>query len=373
MLRKLSDLLYLLKEVIVKILTGIVSVFFSVLLTVIWIPSAVACSFGQSYYPEKPRKNVLRRIAENLVWHLIYRRNNRFYMLYGLDIKGSRISEYKDEKGFWRDLKKLDGRDNVSTCQISLLHDKYLFYKYMKMNGISTPKVLFVIRDGILYDEMMNEADISILSSYKNYFLKSVDGESASFVRRVADYEDFCRLLPQIQKGMYIIQEPIVQNNDMNRLNPGSVNTIRVITVFNNGNPEVFGSLLRVGHSKTGYVDNCAVGGIAVGIKEDGRLFDYGYYKPGYGFKTDRHPDTNQHFMDFVIPQFKEALEAACNAHKYFYNIKAIGWDIAISESGPCFIEGNENFELSGIQACVGGLRKNWNSAISKNIQRYRG
>ena len=29
-------------------------------------------------------------------------------------------------------------------------------------------------------------------------------------------------------------------------------------------------------------------------------------------------------------------------------------------------IEGNENFEIPGIQACYGGLRQKWNSAVSR-------
>ena len=65
MLRKISDLIHRLEAIIVKVLTAIVSVVFSVIWTILWLPVAVVYSFGKSYYPEKPRKSLLRRIFDN--------------------------------------------------------------------------------------------------------------------------------------------------------------------------------------------------------------------------------------------------------------------------------------------------------------------
>lgn len=46
------------------------------------------------------------------------------------------------------------------------------------------------------------------------------------------------------------------------------------------------------------------------------------------------------------------------NFHKKIKGVNAIGWDIAITKNGPVFIEGNNNFEISGIQACERGMKK---------------
>ena len=136
-------------------------------------------------------------------------------------------------------------------------------------------------------------------------------------------------------------------------------NTLRIVTINKNGKCYVLSSLLRVGTSKTGNVDNWAAGGLAIGIDNaTGYLKEYGFYKPVHGLKESVHPDTGVIFSDFKVPQYKEACELACKAHRAFYNIRAIGWDIAITENGPMFIEGNDNWEISLQQACDRPLKK---------------
>lgn len=69
-------------------------------------------------------------------------------------------------------------------------------------------------------------------------------------------------------------------------------------------------------------------------------------------------------FSNFQVPMYKEALDLACTAHRAFYGIRAIGWDIALTENGPVFIEGNDNFEISLQQACDRPLKKEWKHVI---------
>jgi hypothetical protein len=44
--------------------------------------------------------------------------------------------------------------------------------------------------------------------------------------------------------------------------------------------------------------------------------------------------------------------------HGHLKQIHSIGWDIAITKDGPCFIEGNDNWEISGVQICSKGLNE---------------
>ena len=151
----------------------------------------------------------------------------------------------------------------------------------------------------------------------------------------------------------------------MDVLNPNAINTYRIVTVNKNGNTYLLSGILRVGTSKTGNVDNWAAGGLAIGVQKNGYLKEYGFFKPGFGLKINTHPDTNIKFAEFLAPQYKEAVELALKAHKFFYGIRAIGWDIAISDKGPVFIEGNDNWEISLNQACDRPLRKDWEEVIS--------
>ena len=150
----------------------------------------------------------------------------------------------------------------------------------------------------------------------------------------------------------------------MDVINPASLNTLRIVTINKGENTYVLSSLLRIGTAKTGNVDNWAAGGLAIGINDDGYLKKYGFYKPTFGLKTDIHPDTNVVFTEFAVPMYKEACNLACKAHKVFYDVRAIGWDIAISKDGPIFVEGNDNFEISLQQACDKPLKAEWIKAM---------
>ena len=43
--------------------------------------------------------------------------------------------------------------------------------------------------------------------------------------------------------------------------------------------------------------------------------------------------------------------------HSKLYRIHSVGWDIAITEEGPVFIEGNSKWEISGTQSAEGGVK----------------
>ena len=144
----------------------------------------------------------------------------------------------------------------------------------------------------------------------------------------------------------------------MNRLCSTAVNTIRLITVLT-PNEEVipFRAGLRIGREGSN-VDNCAKGGIFVGIDMNtGKLLKKGIIKPPFGNIVFRHPDTEIVFEGFEIPYFKDAVEIAKELHSKLYRIHSVGWDIAITQNGPMFIEGNSKWEVSGTQSAEGGVK----------------
>ena len=87
-------------------------------------------------------------------------------------------------------------------------------------------------------------------------------------------------------------------------------------------------------------------------------------YKPCHGLKAEKHPDTNIQFSDFLVPQFEEAKQLCIKAHKVFNSIHSIGWDVAVTENGPCLIEGNDNWEISMMQACDKPLKAQWEEML---------
>ena len=61
-------------------------------------------------------------------------------------------------------------------------------------------------------------------------------------------------------------------------------------------------------------------------------------------------------FDTVKVPYVKEAFDMALEAALVVPELRYVGWDIAITEDGPVFIEGNDNWELSLVQTCSHGL-----------------
>lgn len=355
--------------------------------TVEYLRSAKRISAEPSYYPEYPRKGRLRRIWEIFRWRMKTGDWGSFYNIYGFDVTGLGHREedylpYFDNFLVMRNL--ANGLQSTQTCLLSsqapVLRDKYVFFHFMERMGVPTPRVVGVVRDGELCDSCMQPMAASALSGRGPLFVKDLDGECASFVKRIADITALDEYREQLSRGLYLVQEAIGQHPSVSAINPGCINTIRLATVQNHGRIEVFGAVMRFGTSKTGCVDNSAAGGICVGVDcAHGTLMKYGFYKPGKGTKTETHPDSGIVFEGYEIPFFKEAVALAAKAHRSLSRIHSIGWDIAITENGPVFIEGNDNWELKSMQASYGGLRRKWaacypeSTALPRNLQKYLG
>lgn len=201
-------------------------------------------------------------------------------------------------------------------------------------------------------------------------FCKVIDGECGHdvfqlSVRNHTLYFNNKEITPQeLQSRLcgadFLFQQRITQHPELSRINPTSINTIRLTTVRNLKTKEVkvWPSALRVGLNGN-YVDNLSQGGLIIGIDlATGKLNRYGFQRPEFGGRREAHPDTGLVFNQFAIPFFKEAVEKALYFHSMLKDIHSIGWDIAITPEGPIFIEGNDNWEITISQAANRGLKK---------------
>lgn len=162
-------------------------------------------------------------------------------------------------------------------------------------------------------------------------------------------------------KEPYIVQEFIVQHESMKALNPTSVNTVRINTTRFNQNSHYFVSMVRIGVTDA-LVDNAAAGGTCVGVDfETGRLMKYGCYhsKP----RETHHPITGIKYENYQIPYWTESVNLVLYLHQYFRGFPSLGWDVAITESGPKLIENNYDWAFGILQQIHGGLKKKWERA----------
>ena len=150
------------------------------------------------------------------------------------------------------------------------------------------------------------------------------------------------------------------QHHEINKINPFCVNTIRFDTFIDkSGKTHIFSALMRFWVNGSN-VDNANSGGFCVGIDlEEGRLKRSGRQMMRYGgLEFEKHPDSDFIFKDFLIPFFSEAYELVLNAVECIPD-RLIGWDVAITESGPVIIEGNITPGMFLSDIAYGGYLKN--------------
>ncbi len=325
-----------------------------------------------SYFPEVPCHKSARRIFLEQLWQIVrFGSINAFYFPYGFDVKKSKEQAMYVHYQTFRDRRnQLNIKDpDNNSC---ILRNKLLFNVVADGLGIKTAENLFLISDKSIYSfeqkKKVSVVDFCSQCNGKHLFCKLVDGECGNGVfelkvkgnQLLVDGKDCSQtqLMDYFSKGCYLVQGYLTQHEEMRRLHSQSINSIRLVTVRDrkNKNIVVLPSILRIGTGNSN-VDNTSQGGLCVGINlEDGSLKQYGFYKPQFGTKTENHPDSGVLFSSFVIPFFEEAQAQACYLHSMLPNIHSVGWDIAIGEDGPIFIEGNDNWEINGPQICNGGM-----------------
>lgn len=144
----------------------------------------------------------------------------------------------------------------------------------------------------------------------------------------------------------FIIQEKVRQHSGMSRLNPTSLNTLRVLSYRDGNEVFILYAVVRIGR-KDKVVDNETAGGINADVDlVSGRIKDcaYGTPKEKKIYKTD----SGTELKGYQIPSFHAALETVKSLHLRLPYFNLIGWDFGIDEDGrPVMIEWNRAPDLS--------------------------
>lgn len=165
----------------------------------------------------------------------------------------------------------------------------------------------------------------------------------------------------------YIVQEAIHQHPLLDKINSTSVNTVRIITLYENGVCTPLSSVLRMGIDGS-RVDNCSSGGIVCGITKDGILKEVAYDAMANAYYC--HPQ-GYDFGGTVLVGFDKCLALAKKLATRFYGVsRLISWDFAIGEDEePILIEMNISFgELDFHQLCNGPIFGNNTERILKGV-----
>lgn len=348
----------------------------------------------KTYYKHcrKQRKNKYERAFDMFKWYLKYGNINTYYNKYGLDIKGlHNPNDYMDSLDAWIKLgrkykkkkfpyslfqKKITPKNHYA----ALTYDKYLFSIVMRdiYGDKVTPKIHAVFNKGVAtmpygYSKTIEECLNGLKEGERLVFklIGSMQGRGFILVeKRKKGYEyNYGKMNKEefdesINKGIYIMQDYVVQHSVMNKLNPSAINTVRLVTFRTTEGIKLFSSAVRISSASNTPVDNMAEGGMVVGVNEEkGTLRKFGYFKNKPC--VEKHPVTNTVFEGFKIPYYDEAVELVKKCHNVFKDVPTIGWDIAITNEGPVLIESNENWDFPMMQIANGGLKQKFEELYS--------
>lgn len=173
---------------------------------------------------------------------------------------------------------------------------------------------------------------------------------------------DFCKNSPNVN-----CQEVIKQHKELSRLNPSSVNTIRLLTLFFENQVYVLSRVLRMGVNGS-RVDNASRGGIVSGIQENGQLKGMAFDTSGNRYL--KHPQ-GTNFETVTIPNFSKCVDLAGSLAVRFSSMsRLISWDFAVDESGePILIEFNiTHGQLDFHQLCNGPIFGDLTDDVLKEV-----
>ena len=135
----------------------------------------------------------------------------------------------------------------------------------------------------------------------------------------------------------------MIQHEQMNRLNPDCVNSVRILTYTDRDNVHMLLSTARSAAGE-GIVDNFGSGGMSVAVDLKTGMFTADGI--GQDFRRiAKHPLTGTVLKGFQVPNWDKALEITERAARRAYTLpqcRWVGWDLAFLKDGDvAILEGN--------------------------------
>jgi hypothetical protein len=96
--------------------------------------------------------------------------------------------------------------------------------------------------------------------------------------------------------------------------------------------------------------DNFAAGGLAAPVDLARGTLGLARRRARPFVPVEEHPDSGHPIEGTAVPFWNEALDLAIDAHREFRDMASVGWDVAITESGPVLVEGNAIWGVDSAQ-----------------------
>jgi len=251
---------------------------------------------------------------------------------------------------------ELDNNERETYAGTGFMYEYQLFMNPKTERNILENKMLFLDKYSKFithkhcskkeFLKSVPKANYLIANNSGRIVLKSSDGQCGEGIEVInLELNKGDALVKKIKQTKNdLIEEFIIQHDDLMRLSPSGLNTVRIFTQLDQNNKvDILGVRLRI--TIDSYVDNLAAGNIAAPIDEDSGLINGpGVYSDITKKDEVKHPITEVSIIGFQIPFWKESLQMVKDAALLHPQNRSIGWDVAITNQGPELLEGNHNW-----------------------------
>ncbi len=304
---------------------------------------------------ENERKNarLLRRILKDIVYSYIrYGATPQEYFMFGFrNQKHSYRKRYLTNRHKDEVMIRVEGLRSLNDD----LENKNNFYQKFKH---------FFNREVLLLNNETHDSDLKqFVRKHSRFIAKPINGQCGKGIEIIDITEgNSDRVFHDlVEKGDFLLEELIIQDDRMAEWNGTSVNTVRMPTFIKDNAFIVLKPFFRTGR-RGSVVDNGGSGGVFSMIDErTGELITEGYDENGRRYEC--HPDSGCKYKGWVIPRWNELLTLAEECHRNFYGHRYVGWDFALTKDGWVLIEGNWGQFLSEFTE-GGGIRKQFDNLM---------
>ena len=289
-------------------------------------------------------------------------------------------ASWKDYFGYKFYEKRWNGRNKYITFRrfnkMLSICNKQDCIKYLRDKSLFNERYAdFLHRDVIDLKKCTKDDFIKFWESHSDVFVKEVLGYRGSSVwfysTKDTDGSELYDKFMHETNCHYIAESKLQQHEALAYFHPMSVNTIRIVTLYDDVKDIVhfMFAKLRMGNHGA-YLDNTHAGGISGNID----LITGVINTPGYSVTSNeehiRHPYSGKQIIGFQIPYWEECKRFIEKAARVTPEVRYVGWDVVILKDGDfALIEANDNADHDGQQIRYRGMWKDY-SDILKNLRR---
>lgn len=258
------------------------------------------------------------------------------------------------------------------------INDKLLFARTMQRNEVATPEILAVFADGEQLGEVEASGFLQVLERGHDFYVKPRKGsvgrdqvlvsrteegawrcipssyKSRSFRRIIAQYDrrrldakGVLGLLCQLSTACPLIVQPrLVNHGELPDLGGPALQAIRLLTGRRGDEIVILRAQIRLPFQ------NQIASQWGVDSEVDletgclGQTFE-DYPDPSF---SNRFSSEGPVILGLTVPCWIEAKNLVKRAHFALADYSFLGWDVAITPTGPVVIEANGNFGFSSLQ-----------------------